>query len=305
MSNILILGNGFIGSKINQKLTQSLDKSHTVQIISQSDMDYTNVCNLLSDDIMAPDIIINACGYTGKPNVDACEDNRSECWRLNTVFPVNLHEFCKATGVLLIHVSSGCIYNGYDKVYTEEDESNFGLYDDVSSFYSKSKHAAEILMDTSSSLVLFRIRIPFTCDSTSRNYLNKLLGYDNIISMDNSITCVEEFTSMIYKMIESGDIYNIPAGIYNAVNPEPVTASTITDILVDHGLHNDNWSIVELSALDIKANRSNCILSDDKLSSIGYRFDPTLESLINTIKKLSTDVQLRKKYSKKEGSQTS
>lgn len=288
--NVLILGKGFLGQRIFRRL--KLSPNVNPYIFAKSELDYTQIHNLNNQEFPHPDIIINASGYTGKPNVDACELNKEECWDLNTRVPLDLYNYCQYLGVLMIHVSSGCIYSGYDKVYTEEDPPDFGLFSDESSFYSKSKHAAEIFMRDHSYLINLRVRIPFTCDNTSRNYINKLKGYDKLISTPNSITCVEELTDMLHSIISTSDIYTIPYGTYNVVNPDPVTAKDVTDIMCKYGIENPNWEFIELSDLDTVANRSNCTLSTDKLKSIGHEFKPTLESLEEAIKKLATNDKL-------------
>lgn len=296
MSNVLILGKGFMGTRIHEKLQQS--KNITSTIHSRQDLDYTDIGKLNESFLEQPfpDIIINASGYTGRPNVDACELDKESCWNMNTVLPSKLQQFCQFAGCMFIHISSGCIYDGYEKEFTEEDTPNFGMFSNRSSFYSKTKHAAELLMNDLTDTYVFRIRIPFTCDNTSRNYINKLLGYDTLISLANSITCVEEFTEMLYDMIETRSIYSTPWGVYNAVNPTPVDAKEVTTIMSEFGLVNPNWQFIDISDLNTKANRSNCTLSDSKLQSIGYGFKDTKESLRHTIERLSKDVELSKKY---------
>lgn len=298
MSSVLILGNGFLGSRLYSSLndTKGSGNVSSVQVFSKKDLDYTNIENLYRDDVIAPDIVINASGFTGQPNVDGCESSKPECWKLNTQVPVSLYDYCRHNGILFIHISSGCIYSGYDKHFTEEDEPNFGMFSDVSSFYSKTKHAAELLMPQSSDLLTFRIRIPFTGDNTSRNYINKLLNYNELISMDNSITCVEEFVNMITMLIATRDIYKVPYGTYNACNPEPVNAQRVIELLKKRNVYNPNWSVIDIKNLNTVANRSNCILSTDKIQSIGDWFKPTIESLELAIDKLCDDTEFTKKY---------
>jgi dTDP-4-dehydrorhamnose reductase len=45
----------------------------------------------------------------------------------------------------VIHIGSGCVYSGYDKIYSEEDTPDFGSDSYESSFYSKTKDAFEKL----------------------------------------------------------------------------------------------------------------------------------------------------------------
>ena len=73
------------------------------------------------------------------------------------MFPARLAQVCANLGVKLVHVSSGCIYDGYEKDFTEEDPPNFCWEADKrywkerdshlrSSFYSSSKtmHAIKV-----------------------------------------------------------------------------------------------------------------------------------------------------------------
>ena len=71
---------------------------------------------------------INAAGFTGKPNVDACESLKEETIHGNIVWPQILTDWCMLNDIPLGHVSSGCIYGGKredGKGFTEEDEPNF------------------------------------------------------------------------------------------------------------------------------------------------------------------------------------
>ena len=82
------------------------------------------------------DVAVNCSGYTGKPNVDACEDEKWKCWEYNVTAPVRTAETLNLFRIPVIHISSGCIYEG-DEFFTEDHMPNFGLYTDHSSFYSK------------------------------------------------------------------------------------------------------------------------------------------------------------------------
>ena len=133
-------------------------------------------------DSMKPTFVINCAGFTGKPNVDACEDNQNATTEgnVNTVF--NLVQICDNLNIPWGHVSSGCIYNGYEKDYTEEDKPNFCFDSQPCSFYSGTKAEAEKIL-TSSCLqpgyncYVWRLRIPFNEDDNPRNYLTKLQKY--------------------------------------------------------------------------------------------------------------------------------
>ena len=59
-----------------------------------------------------PEFVINAAGYTGKPNVDACEIAQADTLAGNTLLPQTIAHACAAAGIPWGHVSSGCIFSG-------------------------------------------------------------------------------------------------------------------------------------------------------------------------------------------------
>ena len=171
---ILILGRGYLGTQLYLYLKGIM----SVTILSKTDLDYTDP-GVLSHFIFSErfKVVINASGYTGKPNIDAAEDDKESCWKYNVEVPLAIADAAQRAGAYMIHLSSGCIYNGYDKVFSEEDAPNWGLFQQESSFYSKTKHAAETLL--ADKAWLLRLRMPFSQTLSSKNYLSKILGYTN------------------------------------------------------------------------------------------------------------------------------
>jgi dTDP-4-dehydrorhamnose reductase len=285
MNKIIILGKGFIGNSLSNYFTKnSIDHS----IYTKSMLDYTNTDALnsfLKDSKDKIHCIINTFGYTGVPNVDACELNKEECWNWNVIHPLNVVKVANDNKLPVIHVSSGCIYNGYEKDYTEEDKPNFGMFSDVSSFYSKCKHACEIMLDNHCVYIL-RIRIPFTHENVSKNYFSKILKYDNLIDEVNSVTSVEDFNNFVFRFVYL--LKDLPGGIYNTVNPQPVKASEVVDIMRKNGIINPNWKFIDLKDLNTKANRSNCVLSTGKIEKYNLPFPDTLQSLTRDIKRFKS-----------------
>lgn len=266
---VLLLGKGFIGTKLGQFLQASdVELFH----ISQQEIDYTNskkLSCLLRDYNFTH--IVNACGYTGTPNVDGCEKNKDTCWNLNVTVPNQIDKIADSHNKKIIHISSGCIYTGYEKEFLETDQPNFGLYNPQSSFYSKSKHAFETIIDTTRSAIL-RIRMPVTPVKEDKNYLYKIFKYDNLISYENSITCIDDLNRLVKHLLD-----NFIPGIFNAVNTQPITAKQVVDIYRKYNKTNSNWNFVDMSDLDIVASRSNCILSTQKLKQHEFEFSNTFE----------------------------
>jgi len=62
---------------------------------SRAEVDYTRfevLRELLRNG--RPTFLINAAGYTGKPNVDACEEHKADTLAGNTLFPLTVAHAC-------------------------------------------------------------------------------------------------------------------------------------------------------------------------------------------------------------------
>src|SRR6185503_21109080 len=108
---ILLLGaTGYIGSAFADELRR---RQSPFQPLSRKDVDYTSFGALLRYlRVHNPSFVINAAGFTGRPNVDACETARAETFLGNTVLPITIANACSAASIPWGHVSSGCIYAG-------------------------------------------------------------------------------------------------------------------------------------------------------------------------------------------------
>lgn len=282
----LILGKGFVGSHLQSFLKQN---DHDCFALSQAELNYTDpneLSDFLDRDRGVIRTVINCSGYTGVPNVDACEDNKELCFNYNVAYPLQVLKICEQRNLPVIHIGSGCIYSGYEKEYTEDDTPNFGIFSDESSYYSKCKHIFETFAKHYECYVL-RIRIPFTADWSRKNYFSKLVNYNTLINEKNSITSITDFNRFIIQFIDQIKAGSAPCGIYNVVNPEPITAKEVVEILNKHNLNNPNWTFIDTKSLNTKANRSNCTLSTNKIKKLGLMLPNTLVSLYRDISKLS------------------
>src|ERR1700685_3093529 len=158
----LLGGSGYVGSAF-----QSLFRLKGIRYRSlrRAEVDYANPgalrAALLAD---KPEFLVNAAGYTGKPNVDACEIHKAECLMGNAVLPGIVAGACEDAGVPWGHVSSGCIYNGDGhggSGFTELDPPNFTFRSGPCSFYSGTKGLGEEVLAGHPNLFVWRLRIPF------------------------------------------------------------------------------------------------------------------------------------------------
>ena len=259
----IILGkNGYIAEAIIKEL-KSRDLPHVAW--SRSEVDYTNLAELkynlyvLGDDLH----VINCAGYIGKPNVDACELAKADCIEGNVLFPSMVAQLCADLDHQYTHISSGCIYGGYEKHFTEQDASNFDFQN--GSFYSGTKALAEkIVKKNNPESYIFRLRIPFDEYASPRNYLTKLMSYDTLLDAENSLSHRGDFAKYAIELI----IQKVPHGIYNITNKGSVTTQQVVELIKKHKLSNKDFQF--FTNLDdfmqqITAPRSNCVLDTSKI----------------------------------------
>jgi dTDP-4-dehydrorhamnose reductase len=281
-TNVLILGAGYVGTELFSWVNK---EKNNYWLYSRKNLDYSDQSTLskflLNNKI---EYVINCSGFTGRPNVDEGELKKKECWELNVLLPLKISKICKALNINYIHISSGCIYSGYEKEFTEEDEPNFGLYDH-SSFYSKSKHAFETLNDFGCTI---RVRMPFGDDLHERSFITKILKYDNLVNYKNSKTYLPDLCNFIEYIVDNSINAN-KIGVINFVNPE----AKDTEFLVErmkffNSYQNKNWKFVDIKDINITAPRSNCVLSIDKLKSMFPDFH--IETEANAIEMALTNI---------------
>lgn len=288
MKNVLILGKGYIGNQLSKHLKSSSD--FKVFHVSKIDLDYTvpnNLDQFLSEFNINSGIsyVINCSGYTGTPNIESCEQDKESCYNYNVTIPLYITKVCNKLNIPVIHIGSGCIYNGYDKIYNEDDVPNFGADSYESPFYSKTKDAFEKL-SSHMERYIFRIRLPFDSNKQSKNYLHKILTYDNLVSKQNSLTCMYDFLNFVEEFLSSNTTF--PTGIYNVVNRGSIDASSIVDMLSDNGLINDKWKFITEKEANLKVKRSNCILSTKKIEAIMIPMPDVNHSILKCIVNYNT-----------------
>jgi dTDP-4-dehydrorhamnose reductase len=263
MKKVLILGHkGYIGSyltsNINKPSYGRKASSEAFEIITIDDkIDHYNF------NLPECDVIINCIGYTGKPNIDAAENEKDKCFELNVNFPEKLAEYSNKKNIHLIHLSSGCIfdmkYPGYyigDRPYDRYGKVAEDATPNPQSFYAKTKYAAELILNSYSKVSLVRIRMPIDDTPHPRNLINKLLNYNKIIDLRNSITSLRYLKDCIRNIISTESI-----GTFNAVNiiDSPAKIMGWYKRIVDPNFNFEIITLEELNKLTISP-RSNCIL---------------------------------------------
>lgn len=223
-----------------------------------------------------PDVIINAAGKTGRPNVDWCEVHRAETIHSNVIGPLVLNEACQEQGVLLVHIGTGCVYMGDNagRGFSEQDVPNFS-----GSFYSRTKACVDSLLAEFPVLVL-RPRMPFDGSHHPRNLLSKLVHYPRVLDEPNSLTYIPDFVNVAKTLIEWR-----ATGVYNVVNPGVISPYEIMQLYQQHVDARHSFDRLETEQLEevATAGRSSCHLSVEKLDSEGITMPPVRVALLQAL----------------------
>ena len=282
----LLGGSGYVGQAYQALLTR---KNIPYRNLRRAELDYTNEATLTAAlQADRPEFLINAAGYTGKPNVDACEDDKAECLFGNAVLPGRIAAACQAAGVPWGHVSSGCIFTGArpdGTGFTEDDTPNFSFRTNNCSFYSGTKALGEETLQGTSDVYLWRLRIPFDHRESPRNYLTKMMRYSRLLEAANSISQLQEFVAATFACWEK----RIPFGTYNVTNPGHVTTREVIAAIKASGVCDKDFSFFdseeEFMRIAARTPRSNCVMSSAKLAAAGIAMTEVHEALARDLSK--------------------
>lgn len=237
--------------------------------------------------------LINCAGFTGKPNVDACESAKYECLQGNAVLPGIIREVCEDLKIPWGHISSGCIYSGRrddGKGWTEEDEPNFSFRSPPCSFYSGTKALGEEVLAGAENCFVWRLRIPFNHEPSPRNYLQKLLNYENLLEAENSVSHLEEFCQKCIECFTK----DVEPGVYNMTSTGSITTRQVTEWMIKVGLTEKKFKFFNSEEEFMKkaavAPRSNCVLDTSKAEKAGIGMRPVEEAMIDSIRKMRQSV---------------
>ena len=270
MAHTLIFGRGFLGQTLEQTLPDA-------KLVPVDISDRSAVQRILQDE--KPTAVVNAAGKTGRPNVDWCETHQTETSRSNVIGAAVLAEACGEVGAHLLHLGSGCIFYGDSPTpggWREEDFAN------PTSFYSRSKYAADLLLSRMPHVAILRLRMPIASKPDPRNLITKLAAYKRVVDVENSVTIVEDLVLVVAKLIEKR-----ASGIFHGTNSGTMRHR---DLLALYKKYVDPKHQVELISEDellssglISKARSNCFLASPRLEELGIAMRPVSLALEETM----------------------
>jgi dTDP-4-dehydrorhamnose reductase len=309
---IVLLGaSGYVGQAFASALQ---DRGLPFAALTRKEINYTRFDVLLNYlESARPEFLINAAGYTGVPNVDACETARAETMAGNALFPQTVAHACAVAQVPWGHVSSGCIYSGAKIIqgshvriekdlmrpelrnyleaeragvrgYTEADPPNFSFRSPPCSFYSGAKALGEEAIAGVGQSYVWRLRIPFDEFDHARNYLTKVQRYAKVYNNANSLSHRGDFARACLDLWER----RAPFGVYNLTNPGFITTRQVI-AMIQRVLGSKRdftfWeSDEEFYRYGAVTPRSNCVLDVSKLLASGIRLRPVEEALEDSLR---------------------
>lgn len=208
---ILICGkNGQVGSDC----TALLRKRHQVFAPDEKDLDIVNrtsVLQAVSD--VSPEVVLNCAAFT---NVDGCEKNQEEAWKVNVEGTGNLAQAVNKHGGTLVHLSTDYVFNGRKSIpdpYTENDTP------DPLSHYGRTKLEGELMIQRSGTRHLI-IRTAWVYGISGQNFLKTILKRALNAPREEIKIVADQFGSPTWSYHLSGQIQtlieNNCRGIYHA-----------------------------------------------------------------------------------------
>jgi dTDP-4-dehydrorhamnose reductase len=275
MYTIMVIGGGYLG----KQFAEFFQTFYPTSLYTEYITDYNQIMSRIYH--YRPTHVINCLGKTGRPNIDWCEaseENRQATFFSNVVVPSYIQTACRAYKAKMVHIGSGCVYQGddYGEGYSEKTAPNYD-----GSYYSWTKIVSERYLNRQNALQL-RIRMPLGDKPDPRNLLTKLLGYSKIVESANSITYIPDLLYVAKTLIEK-DV----SGIYNVVNKGSIFHSQILKMYEEISGKKLKYSLISEEELDTitKVRRSNCVLSTRKLEDEGIQLRSAITAVDTCIRK--------------------
>jgi dTDP-4-dehydrorhamnose reductase len=161
LRHILSLGKSELGSIDEIYLTAQ------VKYVNRQQLDISRLSDVLNIvDDFRPNVIVNCAAYT---NVDKCETDFENAFRVNSLGPRNLAAVSRASGAKLVHISTDYVFNGKGSVPFRE----YDVPDPVS-VYGKTKLLGEQYVRENCSQY-FIIRTSWLYGLYGRNFVYTIL----------------------------------------------------------------------------------------------------------------------------------
>jgi 3,5-epimerase/4-reductase len=280
--NFLTYGKGWIGQQVVQYLKDKnydfVEGSARIDNIDELTMEIESV---------KPTHILCCTGrthgvYNGKEykTIDYLEQPGKlvENVRDNLFSPVALALICKDMGIHCSQISTACIYD-YDATHNTE---NGYMENDIPNYFGSSYSTVKGFTDRILKLLPClsgRIRMPINSEVHERNFITKIVNYEKICSVANSMTVLDDMIPIFVDLATKNFI-----GAVNLTNPGVIEHNEILQMykeIVDPDFTWQNFSIEEQSKI-LAAGRSNNYLDTTLLQSL-YPDVPHIKDSVRSV----------------------
>jgi 3,5-epimerase/4-reductase len=245
-----------------------------------------------------PSHVVSMLGRTHGPGfttIDYLEQpgKLQENLKDNLYAPLTLAGAAKAAGCHMMYLGTGCIFEydgdhpsslsplGSGSVGFEETSlPNF-----FGSSYSTVKGYTDRLMAElyGDSALNVRIRMPISSQDNPRNFISKIIQYQNICSIQNSMTVLDDILPILADCMVREDV-----GTLNAVNPGTLDHKTILTMYKEIQNKEHTWNEIsnaELVSGFVKGGRSNNYLETKRIEGLS----PSVPTLADSVRRILTD----------------
>ena len=245
---VLVIGaNGLLGQKLVDTFLDDFEV-HGIGRKNKPSLEFDNfnytVCDITNREqildlvrTFEPNFIVNSAAYT---NVDGCEDEKEECWKINVVGVENLANVAKRFGIHVVHISTDYVFDGVEGNYDEESRPK------PLGYYGRTKLASENVLISSGidcaivrTMVLYGIGIDLNHNFVTW-IIEKLTNGESINIVDDQFghpTLVDDLAKAILKIVDLKK-----TGVYNVAGSECMSRFELAQKIAE--VFNLNFSLI-------------------------------------------------------------
>jgi dTDP-4-dehydrorhamnose 3,5-epimerase/reductase len=277
-ARFLILGaNGQLGRALVAKYPQA-------KAATRQELDITDVDSVKNYDWSGVDIILNAAAYN-KVDLAETADGRRDAWAANATAVSNLARIATEKNMTLVHVSTDYVYDGQQKVHTEEEQvAPLGAY-------ASSKAAGDLAAQTTPMHYVLRTSWVI---GDGNNFVRIMMG---LAKKNVSPTVVNDqvgrltFTDTLVDSIDALLSSKAAYGVYNVSNSGDAVSWADVTRAIFAGLKRDDLTVTNTTTEEYFANKPgvakrplNSTFDLTKITALGFEPRDWREALTDYIK---------------------
>jgi len=245
---VLVIGaNGLLGQKLVDTFLDDFEV-HGIGRKKKPSLEFDNfnytVCDITNREqildlvrTFEPNFIVNSAAYT---NVDGCEDEKEECWKINVVGVENLANVAKRFGIHVVHISTDYVFDGVEGNYDEESRPK------PLGYYGRTKLASEnVLISSGIDCAIVRTMVLYGIGTDlNHNFvtwiIEKLTNGESINIVDDQFghpTLVDDLAKAILKIVGLKK-----TGVYNVAGSECMSRFELAQKIAE--VFNFNFSLI-------------------------------------------------------------